>query len=88
MSLINCPACNARVPDEPLTLDMPPEARCKREHEPFEGCPYEPLKAKCRGPWIKEVFKPLPPEECEAMYQALGPRWDRERYEREHPEED
>lgn len=66
MPVIDCPACGARVPDEPICLCMPDNARCKRNHNVHAGCPYEPLISPAREPWVL-ALKPLPPEEAEAL---------------------
>ena len=64
-----CPACGVAV-TEP-TVNMPREAQCYRDHSVIDGCLCEPAIAKCRGPWILEVFKPVPPEEAAAMANFL-----------------
>lgn len=62
---IECPVCGLAVPAEPeCYCQQPHEARCVKDHSVIEGCPYEQLRAKNRRLWTREVFKPLPPEEC------------------------
>jgi hypothetical protein len=67
-----CPACKLFVPCYPADLNMPDEARCKRNHSTIADCPYETPKEKCRGHWVLDVFKPLPPEEAKALSDYLG----------------
>ena len=58
---MKCPACGVEIAAP--TVNMPPEARCYRDHSIIEGCACEPAINKARGPRVQEVLKPLPPEE-------------------------
>lgn len=62
---MKCNACDVDIGAP--TVNPPPEARCYRDHSVIDGCACEPAISQIRGPWVLEVFKPLPPDEAETL---------------------
>ncbi len=65
-----CKACGVEIAAP--TINMPREARCYRDHSVIEDCACKPAIDKCRGPWVLDVFKPVPQGEADALRRVLG----------------